>query len=132
MAEQGGTGATVKKPDGWVLDDVPQRVERREVEQGPEGETSLQLLQTVYKDRKQPLNIRVRCAVEALAHEYPRVSAVAVSHMDGQDFATALERAIERSKKPTPTMIEAQPVEQISAEKLKGPFPVYRNNYRRR
>ena len=51
----------------------------KKVEEGPEGETSLQLLQTVYRDRKQPLNVRVRCAVEALAHEYPRVSAVAVT-----------------------------------------------------
>ena len=76
--------------------DVPELIP----EDGPEGETSLQLLQTVYRDRKQPLNVRVRCAVEALAHEYPRVSAVAVSHMNGQDFASALERAIQRSKSP--------------------------------
>src|SRR5262249_18600845 len=107
-----------------------------EEQQGPEGETSLQLLQTVYRDRKQPLNVRVRCAVEALAHEYPRVSAVAVSHMDGSDFATALERAIERSgvNKPTPLpapkVIEA-PMEQVSAEEMKRPFSNYRNNYRR-
>src|SRR5262249_57483550 len=47
-----------------------------EIEEGPEGETSLQLLQTVYRDRKQPLNVRVRCAVEALVHEYPKLSAV--------------------------------------------------------
>jgi len=78
--------------------DVPELIS----EDGPEGETSLQLLQNVYRNRKQPLNVRVRCAVEALAHEYPRVSAVAVSHMNGQDFASALERAIERRKKPLP------------------------------
>ena len=78
--------------------DVPELIP----DEGPEGETSLQLLQNVYRNRKQPLNVRVRCAVEALAHEYPRVSAVAVSHMNGHDFASALERAIERSKKPLP------------------------------
>src|SRR5215471_11975138 len=99
----------------------------KKIEEGPEGETSLQLLQNVYRNRKQTLNVRVRCAVEALAHEYPRVSAVAVASMNGQDFATALERAIERSgvNKPTPLpapkVIEARPVEQIPAEKLKGP-----------
>jgi hypothetical protein len=71
-----------------------------EIEDGPEGETSLQLLQTVYRDRKQPLNVRVRCAVEALAHEYPRVSAVAVTSMSGQSFAEALDRAISRSQEP--------------------------------
>jgi hypothetical protein len=41
----------------------------KKIEEGPEGETSLQLLQNVYRNRKQPLNVRVRCAVEALAHE---------------------------------------------------------------
>ena len=103
-----------------------------EIEEGPEGETSLQLLQTVYRDRKQPLNVRVRCAVEALAHEYPRVSAVAVTSMSGQSFAEALERAIERSKLPAPKMIEAQAVEPLPASELKRPFANYRNNYRRR
>jgi hypothetical protein len=89
----------------------------KKVEEGPEGETSLQLLQTVYRDRKQPL--RVRCAVEALAHEYPRVSAVAVSHMNGQDFATALEWAIE-SKSPLP-LPAPKTIEHSSAE-MKGPM----------
>jgi hypothetical protein len=73
-----------------------------EIEDGPEGDTSLQLLQAIYKNRKQPLNVRVRRAIEALAHEYPKVSAVQVSHMNGQDFASALERAIMRSKSPLP------------------------------
>ena len=106
----------------------------KKIEEGPEGETSLQLLQTVYRDRKQPLNVRVRCAVEALAHEYPRVSAVAVTSMSGQSFAEALERAIERSGTkplPAPKQIEAQSVEQISASELKRPFSNYRNHYRR-
>src|SRR5215469_7365984 len=95
-----------------------------EEQQGPEGETSLQLLQTVYRDRKQPLNVRVRCAVEALAHEYPRVSAVAVSHMNGQDFASALERAIQRSKQPLP-LPGPKTIEHDAAE-LKTPHQRYR------
>jgi hypothetical protein len=113
------------------LTDLNVKYVKEEVEeepQGPEGETSLQLLQTVYRDRKQPLNVRVRCAVEALAHEYPRVSAVAVSHMNGQDFASALERAIERSKKPlplpSPTVIEHEPP--VTAAEMKAPFSRYR------
>jgi hypothetical protein len=68
----------------------------------PEGKSSLELLQVIYKDRTLPLNVRVRCAIEALPFENPKLSAHAVSHMDGKDFASALERAIERSKKPTP------------------------------
>jgi len=85
------------------LDQEPDVHERKlqeakpEVEDGPEGETSLELLQTVYRDRKQPLNVRVRCAVEALAHEYPRVSAVAVTSMSGQSFAEALEPSPDRN-----------------------------------
>ena len=108
--------------------------EPKKIEEGPEGETSLELLQNVYRNRKQPLNVRVRCAVEALAHEYPRVSAVAVSHMSGNDFASALERAIERSGvKPTPLPSPKviATVEQVSAETMKKPFSNYRNNFRR-
>ena len=105
------------------------------IEEGPAGETSLELLQNVYRNRKQPLPIRVRCAVEALQHEYPRVSAVAVTNMTGQQsFAEALERAIERSgikTLPAPKVIEAQPVEQVGAEEMKKPFAQYRRNFRR-
>ena len=106
-----------------VVEDEPKKVE-----DGPEGETSLQLLQNVYRNRKQPLNVRVRCAVEALAHEYPRVSAVAVSHINGNDFASALERAIQRSRQPlplpAPKTIEHDPP--VSAEEMKRPFSRYR------
>ena len=93
----------------------------------PEGETSLQLLQAIYRNKRQPLNVRVRCAIEALPFENPKVSAVAISHMNGQDFASALERAIERSKQPLPLpspVIEHEPP--VSAEDLKRPFSRYR------
>ena len=97
--------------------------------------TSLGYLQSIYRDENQSPNMRIRCAVEALPYENPRVSAVAVSHMNGSDFATALERAILRSRLPTPLpppkQIEARPVEQVSAQEMKKPFPQYRNNFRR-
>jgi len=95
-------------------------VKEAEKPEGPEGETSVQLLQTVYRDRKQPLNVRVRCAVEALAHEYPRVSAVAVTSMSGQSFAEALERAIKRSEAPLP--LPAPKTIEHSPDELKGPM----------
>src|SRR5262249_14685702 len=98
----------------------------RELEEeldGPEGETSLQLLQNVYRDRKQPLRLRVSCAKEALACEYPRVSAVAVTSMSGQSFAEALDRAITRSQ--SPPMLNG-PVEELPAQELKKPFQHYR------
>jgi len=99
----------------------------RELEEeldGPEGETSLQLLQNVYRDRKQPLRLRVTCAKEALAHEYPRVSAVAVTSMSGQSFAEALDRAIQRSK--SPLTLSAPAVIEHDAAELKQPNQRYR------
>ena len=102
-----------------VVDDEPKKLE-----EGPEGETSLQLLQTVYRDRRQPLNVRVRCAVEALAHEYPRVSAVAVTSMSERSFAEALDRCIERSKQPVPLL--NGPAPELPGEELKKPMARYR------
>jgi|SRR6516225_4790581 len=90
-----------------------------EIEEGPEGETSLQLMQNVYRDRKLPLNVRVRCAVEAAPYENPRVSAVAVTSMSGQSFAEALDRAITRSK--SPPLLNGT-VEELPASELKKPF----------
>jgi hypothetical protein len=104
-----------------------------EIEDGPEGETSLELLQTVYRDRKQPLSVRVRCAIEALVHEYPKMSAVQVSHMNGQDFASALERAIARSRGETPALLSApkviehdEPTIEHSPSEMKKPMARYR------
>jgi hypothetical protein len=39
---------------------------------------------------------RMRAAIEALAHEHPRLGAVATTNMTGKDFAALLERAIAR------------------------------------
>ena len=70
------------------------------------GETSLDFLQRVYRSVKQPMSRRMRAAIEAMPHEHPRLGAVAIGSMNGQDFASMLERAIERSGK-APLMIEA-------------------------
>jgi len=93
----------------------------------PDGESSLQLLQAIYRDKNQPLNVRVRCAIEALQYEVPKLSATAVATLDGQTFAEALERCIERSKGPP--LLNGGPVEQLPASELKKPF--VRTNYRR-
>jgi hypothetical protein len=63
------------------------------------GETSLNLLQRIYRSVKQPMSRRMRAAIEALPHEHPRLGAVAIGSMNGHDFASLLERAIERSGK---------------------------------
>jgi hypothetical protein len=93
----------------------------------PEGETSLLLLQAIYKDKKQPLNMTVRCAIEALPFEVPKLSATAIASMDEKLFAAVLERAIERSRSPpmlNPPTIEHD--EQLmQASELKKPFSSY-------
>jgi hypothetical protein len=82
-------------------------------------ETSLDFLQRVYRSVKQPMSRRLRAAIEALPHEHPRLGAIATASMNGQDFASLLERAIERSGK-TPLMIEA--AAQHPPEELREPM----------
>ena len=55
---------------------------------------------------------RLRAAIEALPHEHPRLGAVAIGSLSGQDFAAMLDRAIERSgKAPEIKQIEATPMQ---------------------
>jgi hypothetical protein len=84
-------------------------VEERE----PTGETALALLQAVYRDQRQPLHLRIRCASEALPYEAPRLSAVGIASLSGNDFAAALDRAIARSNGKAPLMIEARAEERV-------------------
>jgi len=95
----------------------------------PEGETSLLLLQAIYKDKKQPLTVRMRSAIAALPFEVPKLSVSAHTTIDERSFAAQLERCIERSKSPMlnpPKIIEHEQL--LSAAELKRPFP---RNYRR-
>src|SRR6516164_4333748 len=102
---------------------------RVDAEDAPAGDTGLALLQSIYRNPNQPLNARMRAAIEALPYENPKLSAVAHGHFEGKDFATQLERAIERSKQPVPLLNGPAPPE-LPAEELKRPF--VRPNYRRR
>jgi hypothetical protein len=73
------------------FDDEPELIEL-----GP-GETSLSLLQRVYRSVKQPMSRRLRAAMAALPYEHPKLGAVATVSMNGNDYASMLERALERS-----------------------------------
>jgi hypothetical protein len=92
--------------------------------------TPLDFLEAVYRNPDLPLGTRLRAAIEAAPYKHPKLSATAIATMDGQSFADALERAIERSKRPAllngPTTIEHEPL--VSANDLKKPF---QRNYRR-
>ena len=93
---------------------------RLDAEDAPAGETGLALLQSIYRNPNQPLNARMRAAIEALPYENPKLSAVAHGHFEGKDFATQLERAIERSNQPVPLL--DPPAEQLPASALKKPM----------
>jgi hypothetical protein len=93
----------------------------------PEGIRAKELLQMVYRGLIQLTPQQMRAAEKCLEFEEPKVSAVAVGHFDGKDFATQLEKAIARSKQPPPpaTLIEQHP-----ASEVRGQFPMRRRNLR--
>jgi len=85
--------------------------EEEQIELAPD-ETSLDFLRKVYRSVKQPMSRRMRAAIEVLQHKHPRLGAIATTNISGQDFASALERAIQRSLAgPPPKLIEAQAIE---------------------
>jgi hypothetical protein len=89
------------------------RLEQAEeqIELAPD-ETSLDFLRKVYRSVRQPMSRRMRAAIEALQHEHPRLQATATTNISGQDFASVLERAIQRSLAGKPIkLIEARAIE---------------------
>jgi hypothetical protein len=77
--------------------------------EAPDGETALELLQAVYRNKLVPLHTRIRCASLALPFESPKLSVVGVTR-DDATFAFALERAIERSRSGKVTLeLQANP-----------------------
>lgn len=68
--------------------------------------TPLEFLEAVYCNEGLPLHTRLKAAIEAAQYRHPKLAATAVTNMDGQDFASLLERAIERTAKAEPKLIE--------------------------
>jgi|SRR6516164_5958309 len=94
----------------------------------PEDMTAKQALELEMRGRIKLSPSQFRAAKELLPYENPKLTAVAIGHMDQSGFAAALERAIERSKSPPPVAALAPP--QHPASELKGKFPVRRRNLR--
>lgn len=88
-----------------VLDRIEKQLQSEEVAVGDDA-SPLDFLTAVYRDPRQPISRRLRAAIEAAPYLHPKLSATAVLRAD--DFATRLERAIERSGK-VPLLIEANP-----------------------
>jgi hypothetical protein len=86
-------------------------------------------LKSLYQDPNQPPSLRLRAAIKAIEVETPKKLAASIALFDGQTFAEALERCIERSKSPpllNPPTIEHE--ELVPASELKAPFA---RHYRR-
>ena len=56
------------------------------------------ILQSIYRKPNMPWPVRMKAAIESLPFERPKLSAAAMFDA-GSDFATRLERAIERSSR---------------------------------
>jgi hypothetical protein len=93
----------------------------------PDGIKALPLLQMAYRGQVQLTPQQMRAAIEALPFEVPKLSAAAIATIDGQTFAEALDRCIERSRSPVPML--TGPVKPLPVEEAKRPFQ--RTSYRR-
>jgi hypothetical protein len=71
---------------------------------GTAGTKAIDYLRSVYRNPLQPDNVRMRAAASAIEYELPRLAVTAT--INSGDFADQLEKAIERSRKVSPTMIE--------------------------
>src|SRR5262249_9643821 len=67
--------------------------------------TPLEFLQTIYRNSKQPMQRRLKAAVEAAQYVHPKLAVTATVGVG--DFADQLEQAIKRSRR----VIEAKPIE---------------------
>jgi len=74
----------------------------------PKTISALKYLQLIYRNPMEPTGVRIRAAIESLPYENPKLSAVAVGYMNAEDFASRLDRAIERSNGK---LIEARVIE---------------------
>ena len=56
------------------------------------------LLQVVYRGAVKVSAQQMRAAIESLPYEQPKLCAVAVGYLSGEDFAARLDRAIARKR----------------------------------
>jgi hypothetical protein len=61
------------------------------------GNTSLDLLQAIYRSADQPMHRRMRAAIAALPHEHPKLAVTSMTINEG--FGAKLDAARERSAK---------------------------------
>jgi hypothetical protein len=92
--------------------------QQHEIEIPADG-MSLDLLRMVYRNSSIPLSTRIRCAVAALPHEFPRLQVTA--QIQDNDFATLLDARIKNMERVNNgRTIDAKPVPQVE---VKPPLP---------
>ena len=96
----------------------------------PDNITAKEALQMELRGQVRLSPSQFRAAKELLPYETPKLTAVAIGHMDGSSFAAALGRAIERSKRTSPPPAALLPPPEHSADELKKPFTLRRRNFR--
>jgi hypothetical protein len=57
----------------------------------------VEFLMAIYRDPRQPMNRRMKAAIEAAQYRQPKLGVIATTNLSGHDFAALLDRAIERS-----------------------------------
>jgi len=95
-----------------VLDKIEAQQREGEASLVPDGMTLMDLADAVVRGKVKLSPQQMRLLIELLPYHLPKLSAVAVGHFNGTDFATQLDRAIQRSAAGPPIkLIEAQAIE---------------------
>ena len=114
------------------LEDILDRMEQQSESAAlPRDVTAKQLLQMVYRGEVELSPQQFNAAKVCLEYEQPKLTAVAIGHMDQSSFAAQLERCLKRSAAtyvPKPALLPAP--EQHPASELKRPFTFPRRNLR--
>ena len=81
-----------------------------------EQEDALAFLRSVYQNEKVPLPVRMRAAQIAIEYERPRLAMTA--QINGEDFASRMERAIEASNRAKRGEIAINGAKLIEAKRI--------------
>jgi hypothetical protein len=95
-----------------ALGEIEEAAQRTQVIDRPTD--ALTFLRAVYQNSSVPLPVRIRCAVECLPFESPKLSATAI--VQGQDFAALLDARLKR-------ISEAQMMEGTAEVEIKPTLP---------
>ena len=82
-----------------VLDQIEAEQRQQVSELIPDDIPILELAEQVARGKRKISREQMRMLIELLPYYAPKLTAVAIGTLDGQDFYTKLDRAIERSQR---------------------------------